>query len=170
MELCPWAPLPLSSSRSSTSAAVLLPVAAEAKVAAGGSRSRQQAAAAAAAAAAPESAALAVGKEEPAVAAKEAVEESELNLDCLGCRREAILKIRSDEFAMVMGQEEFAAEAVAGYELCGRLGRGPIKAIKERQRRVESESVLRVEVLDRCLEELELVCCNCVDGRALELL
>ena len=115
--------------------------------------------------------ALAVGKKEkePAVAAKEAVEESELepvNLDCLGCRREAILKIRSDEFAMVMGQEEFAAEAVAGYELCGRLGRGPIKAIKERQRRVESESFLRVEALDRCLEELELVCCNCLEGGA----
>ncbi len=90
------------------------------------------------------------------------MEESELNLDCLGCRRGAILKIRSDEVAMVMGQEEFAAEAVACYELCGRLGRGPIKAVKERQRRMELESFLRVEALDRCLEELELVCCNFV--------
>ncbi len=100
------------------------------------------------------------------MAAKEDGEESEFKLDCLGCRREAILKIRCDEFAMVMGQEEFAAEAVAGYELCGRLGRGPIKAIQERQRRVQSESLLRVEALDRCLEELELICCNCLEGRA----
>ena len=31
---------------------------------------------------------------------------------------------------------------------------------------MESESFLRVEALDRCLEELELVSCNCLEGGA----
>ena len=67
---------------------------------------------------------------------------------------------------MMIGLEEFADEAVAGYKLWGRHGKRPIKAIKERQLQMQSESSLRLKALDRCLEELELSCCNCLGGRA----
>ena len=95
-------------------------------------------------------------------AAKE-VEPDLLDLECLGCRRLAIINLRSTVCAQLMEWEEESAGILADFV---RIGGRPKKAILTQQRQVATEGALRIESLDRYLEELEMVCCSCGVGRA----